>query len=488
MATATPRITKQRVYHFTTPRQDCDADMWAWRKEIDGRIVSMKASLDDFLHFFVHGSSDPPLLQAARPFNVPEGKRESSMYEPLCAGLREIVSDFPDATRPCFHNNAHEVIRFPFQKQEQEFHTTKPDIIASLPGQQFEGRFPDRWRNISTVFEVKNTVKGDPIEYRSPRNDETLVQLAKSARNILVAQGRLFVFVVGIYGHYARIYRFDRAGAVCSDRFNYQKEPSILRRFLWRLTHPTHQNCDILGADPTVRLTSTPSDQTEIEAALSAASIEHTEETWKTCRWVTVKGADDGAQLRYLLYDPIFINPGLFSRATTVWAGLEVDDDGHPTGLPPREDGTSGQPAGRQVIVKDSWQQLARRPEAEHYEQIYASISLRVLQSVADADARDNEVEGKAIANAWNEAWVGLAEFVAGDDLGAEEIKREVEDRVGQQTSTAIYQHSPPHQLYERSHSRTVSKTIGTPLSEFATTKEMVQALMDAIEAVRLRR
>ncbi|EPT01864.1 hypothetical protein FOMPIDRAFT_1048455 [Fomitopsis schrenkii] len=220
MAAATPRIAKQNTYHFTTPRQDCDADMAAWCEEIHNRIVSMEASLDDFVDFFVPGSSDPPPLQAAQPFNVPKGKRESFMYEPLCAGLREIVSDFSDATRPCFHNNAHEVIKFPFQRHEYEFHDTKPDIVASLPGQTFEGRFPDRWHNISTVFEVKSTVQGDPIVYHSPQNDETLVQLAKSARNILLAQGRLFVFVVGIYGYYARIYRFDRAGAtlpLCGD-------------------------------------------------------------------------------------------------------------------------------------------------------------------------------------------------------------------------------------------------------------------------------
>ncbi|EPT01858.1 hypothetical protein FOMPIDRAFT_1088727, partial [Fomitopsis schrenkii] len=68
----------------------------------------------------------------------------------------------------------------------------------------------------------------------------------------------------------------------------------------------------------------------------------------------------------------------------------------------------------------------------------------------------------------------GLAQFVAGEDLGAEEIKREVR-----------YRHSRLGQLYERSHSRTVSKTIGTPLSEFTSTKEMVQALMDAIEGHR---
>ena len=90
------------------------------------------------------------------------------------------------------------------------------------------------------------------MEYGSLENDEALVQLAMSARNILVSQSKLFVFVVGVYGHFARIYRFDHAGAVCSARFNYQEDPSPLRSFLWRLAHPIHENCDIIGTDPTV--------------------------------------------------------------------------------------------------------------------------------------------------------------------------------------------------------------------------------------------
>ena len=398
-----------------------------------------------------------------------------------CIGLTKLVSDFPHDKRLCFHNSAHRVIKFPFERFEHEFHTTKPDIVASLPGQVFEGPFPDRWRNISTVFEVKSAVQGDPMEYGSLENDEALVQLAMSARNILVSQSKLFVFVVGVYGHFARIYRFDHAGAVCSARFNYQEDPSPLRRFLWRLAHPIHENCDIIGADPTVRL-STKADRKNIESALRASGIEHTAETWKTCRWTTVQKAGEQGNVKYLLYDPIFLNPGLFSRATTVWAGLEVDDNGHPSfevesGGPPRE---------KRVIVKDAWQQLARRPETEHYEQIYASIALQVLRCAEAADTRDDKAEREAVVKAWDEAWTGLAEFVAGEDLGAEELKQDVEARVGHQTSTAVYQHPTIHQLLERSHMRTVSKTIGQPISDFKCTKEMVQVLSDAIEGTRL--
>ncbi|KAH9830630.1 uncharacterized protein C8Q71DRAFT_672855, partial [Rhodofomes roseus] len=283
------------------------------------------------------------------------------------SGLAKLVVDFPPERRLCFHNNAHEIIDFPFEKYQTNHHATKPDVVASLPGQTFSGRFRDRWRNISIVFEAKSTEKAVPKQYRSQENDEALVQLAKSARNILVAQSRLFVFVIGVYGGDARIYRFDHAGAVCSPAFKYsEKGGAVLHEFLWRLVNPLHEGCDIVGADPTVQLP-TRDDREELEAALHAGGVQYDEHVWKMCRWVTVRGAGGMYDFRYLLYDLVFINPGLFSRATTVWSALEVDSQGQPTGVRMDED---GRPAGVQVIIKDSWQQLARRPETEHYEQI----------------------------------------------------------------------------------------------------------------------
>lgn len=87
MATATPRALKQNVYHFATPKQDCDEDMLAWREEINGRIVSMTDSLDDFLRVYVPGSSDPSTLTTARPFKVPAGQLERTMYDPLVSQM-----------------------------------------------------------------------------------------------------------------------------------------------------------------------------------------------------------------------------------------------------------------------------------------------------------------------------------------------------------------------------------------------------------------
>ncbi|KAH9915741.1 uncharacterized protein B0H18DRAFT_1215351 [Fomitopsis serialis] len=447
MAHSTPRTAKQIVYHFDMRniRQANEQDMAAWRSEVDGKIVDMTSSIDEFLCVFVPSNAALPSLKARRPFNVPVGVAESRMYEPLCNGLKKLVVDFPPEKQPCFHNNAHELIKFPFEKYEHDYHATKPDVVASLPGQTF---------NISVVFEAKNTEKADPMGYSSKENNEALVQLAKSARNILVSQSRLFTFAVGIYGDKARIYRFDHAGAVCSPLFPYtSKGGAVLHEFLWRLVNPMHEGCDIVGADPTVRLP-TQDDREQLEAELRLGGVDYDDNTWSMCRWVTVKGAAEGRYIKYLLYDLVFINPGLFSRATT-------------------------QIAGKHVIIKDSWQQLARRPETEHYEQINAYIGSRLIQDYLEAD--DDMTEAEAFLSAWDQEWTGLAQFVAGDDLGEEELSMADRERVGQHTSSAKYQNELLHQFLERSHTRTVSRSVGTPLSRFRETREMAQALRDAI-------
>ncbi|KAH9917497.1 uncharacterized protein B0H18DRAFT_848887, partial [Fomitopsis serialis] len=322
----------------------------------------------------------------------------------------------------------------------------EPDVVASLPGQTFKSSHPNRWRNISVVFEAKRTDKEDPMLYCSKVNDETLVQLSKSARNILVAQSRLFVFTVGIYGRLARIFRFDHAGAVCSQAFEYESHNgAVLHEFFWRLVHPIRKDCDIVGADPAVQLaTSHPRD---VKPKLRSCGVDVCDETKKACRWITLEGADKGKDKKYLLYELIFINPRLFSRATTIWKALELDDHGEPT--------------GKHVVIKDAWRQLVRESELKFHRQIHEEAFMAV----------------------WNAEWRGLATVVAGADLGEEE-ELHVEDE--NQTRSGIHQVNGAHQWYERSHMRLVSDVIGTPISQFQRTKEMTQGLRDAIHGHRL--
>lgn len=362
-------------------------------------------------------------------------------------------------------------------------------------------KFPDRWRNISVVFEAKSTEDGDPMKHSSKTHDETLVQLSKSARNILVAQSRLFAFAVGIYGSQARIFRFDHAGAVCSQPFEYAADNgAILYEFLWRLVHPIPEGCDIVGADPTVRLVTSTADQQKATQQLHDAGIpDIPTEMRKACRYFVVKG-DSEPDKTYLAYELLFMNPRLFSRASTIWKAVELDPEGNPTAT--------------HVVIKDAWRQLARTSEAEHYAKIYDYYMSKLMEKLGidewpqDADGNSQpdaqatpmaaeastpgepSVRGagstqhrfpsdEEMQEALGEEWLGIALCTLANDLGEDELREGT--FVGHQTASGVFHACGHHRWYERSHMRLVSHSVGTPLSQFRSTKEMVTALRDAI-------
>ena len=424
---------------------------------------------------------------------------ESRLSVAQCEGLSKLVEDFDCEKRPCFRNNAHEEIKFPFLLGEQHHHATKPDVVASLPGVRFDNKQLDRWRDISVVFEAKATEAGDPMKFRSDLHDETLVQLSKSARNILVAQSRLFSFAVGIYGSLARIFRFDHAGALCSQPFEYAADNgAILYEFLWRLVHPIPEGCDIVGADPTVRLITSSADRDEATRQLHGAGIALiSNEMKKACRYFTVKRNSGKPVTRYLAYELLFMNPRLFSRATTIWKAVELDARDNPTET--------------HVVIKDAWRQLARKSEANHYAKIYdhfvaklmerlgmgegaqgASVGAQSKSMGAEAgttgspSARANRLgknrsvlSTEEIMEAWEREWPGLSRCSLANDLGEDELRDGT--TIGHQTDTGIFHAYGHHRWYERSHMRLVSHTVGRPISQFRSTKEMVIALRDAI-------
>ncbi|KAH9915730.1 uncharacterized protein B0H18DRAFT_1215343 [Fomitopsis serialis] len=424
-----------------------------WRSEIAGRIIPITNPVDDFLGHFVPGHKPRrPVMKSH--FDFPsDAKVENDLYEPLCEGFTSLVSRFDEETKPTFVNHNHNRITFPYALGASEHHVTRPDVIASFPGETSVSPHADYWRNISFVVEVKLKESEDPMKSYSQEHEETLIQLAKSARNLLVSQSRLFVFVIGIYGRLARIFRFDHGGAVCSRAFNYTtlQGSRHLHEFLYRFTHPLHDDCRIVGSDPTVELVGS-EERANVVSMLRNAGVNHedSDEASKAYRYITVSPSK-GQHVKYLAYDLVFINPHLFSRATTVWEAIEI--------------GPSNEATGHPVIVKDSWRQLVRQLESDNYKDIFSSAK----------DATDMS---------------GVAKFLGGEDLGTSEIESMDNGEpgggeIGHLTVTARHCVNGKHANNERSHTRLVLGTVGIPLSRFNSTREMVEALRDAIQGHR---
>ncbi|KZT69928.1 hypothetical protein DAEQUDRAFT_689871 [Daedalea quercina L-15889] len=468
-----------------------------WKFHVQNRIVQATDDINAFFSAFIPAPSRiPPCPDKNFKANVPTGEgKEYGMYEPLVSGLTSLVRKFKADKRPKFINHAHNIMRFPFALCDEEQHVTKPDVIATIPDLPCDIPPLRRWRNVALVFEAKPCDTDDPMQIYSEESEATLIQLAKSARNIMLAQGRLYAFVIGIYGHQARIFRFDRSGAVCSPLFDYITKPHILHKFLWCFLHPQTEGCVVLGDDPT-SIMSTHEDRAMVQnlAKEYDPSYTFTAENRKAVRRFVVTN-EAGREVHYLAYKLIFVNPRLFSRGTTIWEAFELSDDD-------RETGQRGV-TGKRVIIKEAWRQFVRPSEIGFYRAIQEAAQ-EAEESAALNPLRIAEIEygddlGMRETLALQRGAQGTATTEGGDESGDHSVNPSsaLEDcfrdfpalqvpysRVlGHRTVTASCRDRNEHN--ERGQMRLVMKTVGTPITDFQSTYEMVTVLRDAIEGHR---
>ncbi|EPT00564.1 hypothetical protein FOMPIDRAFT_1049601 [Fomitopsis schrenkii] len=470
----------QKPSNLADVRQRSEKSVVAWTTQIFKRIVEPTDDIDKFLHEFAPSTSRPRTKCPVDRFpgDVPaESGQEPRMYAPLIAGLKELVENFPVRKRPSFTNHANKVMKFPFAHMcDDETYETKPDIVASIP-QLLHLAPRERWRNVAFIFEVKAVAGDDPMRQHTLAHEKTLIQLANSARNIMLAQGCLYAFTIGIYGHKARIFRFDHAGAVCSPLFDYILRPNILYNFMWRFLHPIDKACRFLGDDPTSVL-GTPADRALVRAfALKHDPLyKHTAEIQKAVRRITLID-DENKKRQYLAYKLIFVNPGLFSRATTIWEAVELDETGKKT-------------VGGPVVIKDAWRQFIRPSELRNYEDMHEAVAEDVALSLThiadfahgdDLGLRETKKlfrDGHAVSILDGKPFAGSV-----DDLDEDEINKfrfPAASVFGHRTVSASCRTTAGPE-YDRGHVRLVLKSVGKPITDFDSTYEMVTALRDAI-------
>lgn len=150
-----------------------------------------------------------------------------------------------------------------FPTVDEAEHEQKPDIVFLKPadGSSWHmdiGLQQGQYERCTGVVEAKSRKGQDPIDPVTGKTRDnsdaraTIVQIAKNARSLLMANMSCFVFIIGIYGHSARIYRFDRAGVIVSPSFNYVADPIIFGKVFFRLVHPA-PTTGIVGADYAIK-------------------------------------------------------------------------------------------------------------------------------------------------------------------------------------------------------------------------------------------
>ena len=126
-----------------------------------------------------------------------------------------------------------------------------PDLSIYPIKNQPEGDAKTDFSKMDLFVEFKNAVSSDPFWdppdgkkrrefcFEKDSNDARLIrgQLASYAAALAGSQFRVHVFCVLVCGKYARFIRWDRDGAIVTERFSYIQQSDLLADFFWRYNY-----------------------------------------------------------------------------------------------------------------------------------------------------------------------------------------------------------------------------------------------------------
>ncbi|EIW57999.1 uncharacterized protein TRAVEDRAFT_49018 [Trametes versicolor FP-101664 SS1] len=330
----------------------------------------------------------------------------------------------------------------------------------------------------------------DPFLMRYPDQYDGIVHTGANARNLMFANGLLAAFVVCFYNDTARIARFDHAGAVVTAPLDLRSvvDMEILREFFWRFVHPWEGGPGrVVGSDSTMRLL-TDEDRTWVEGQLGADVLAGVD--LREGRRVEV--CTEGEKPRgFVLFQIVAMTSSVFSRATTVWRAIEDT-----RGMGAVQDGPP-----EVHIVKEAW----RRIDDPWEKQCYARLAAIPPE---ERYGLPGLVCGEDVGERESEKWKAECDHLlqGRDDLLLCTAVCGVPSAFGfgyGTKSDGLEPLEPPalpypmHKTFtcdvvsalgqlDRSHMRLVVDTVGRPLSEFESSKELVTAIRDAIMGHRI--
>jgi hypothetical protein len=254
-------------------------------------------------------------------------------------------------------------------------------------------------------------------------------QLASYATEWCTRQHRTFAFSVFIFDPYVRFIRWDRSGIIVTERFNFRTDSQPFVNFLWRFVHLTDVE---RGKDDTVR-----------EATADEAQLAHEHlEKWRSDRErpVVVFCIQDGDVRReFIGWGAMADAESLLGRATRAYPVYE-------------------KLSGGVGFLKDSWRAASLEPES----QTLRTLNLAGVRNVPALDC------GGDIENHVTCSHIFGAEYTP-------EIKEAENKTLGRHQWRCGKQ-----RIIERLHHRFTTKFVGVHLRNFTSSKQMMQAILDA--------
>ncbi|CAL1712414.1 unnamed protein product [Somion occarium] len=176
---------------------------------------------------------------------VPFTGVEKDMYEPLCNAINDslVCPGFKlvDVSSSVDKNGIRlrpDLVLVPTDAKDMMDYTIMEffvEVKVAKPADPFYDI------NSKALKETIEKMKGDSAETRG--------QITSYAAALLSRQHRTFAFSITICGQYVRFFRWDRAGCIVSDTFNFLEDSHLLAEFFWCYAHMTREQ---RGFDPTV--------------------------------------------------------------------------------------------------------------------------------------------------------------------------------------------------------------------------------------------
>ena len=182
-------------------------------------------------------------------------------------------------------------------------------------------------------------------------------QLVAYATEVFNQQHRTHLFLVLLHKSHARIFRFERSGAVVTEMIPYKEQGHVLVEFLWKYSQMTRAE---QGFDPTVTL-ATETESLRAKEALIAFYPDNQLErpVYKVQLFEThkikVENESDGGEVKHevLIWIPL-ADSSVVGRGTRGWPALDVK-------------------SGDVGFLKDSWRDEALFPEFETLRELNAA-------------------------------------------------------------------------------------------------------------------
>ncbi|KAI0089849.1 hypothetical protein BDY19DRAFT_88432, partial [Irpex rosettiformis] len=256
------------------------------------------------------------------------------------AGIKPDFGIFPKAVndKSATMSKMEVFIEIKPRRQEDAFRSTMNDGVA-VQQEAKEAREAREAKDAKEAKEGKEGKEGQSLLGMSNLSIEHREQQIEYASQIMALQHRIHLFSISIIGHYARLIRWDRAGACVSERFNYHDgSNNWLGEFLFRYANATPEQ---RGFDPNVRK-ATARELTALSEAVDAhlskfnyslhqqaelkKTVDPSYPAYKICVKDQSSNLESKKVTQYIICRPFFDIFSLCSQSTRGYLALSVSD------------------------------------------------------------------------------------------------------------------------------------------------------------------